>query len=86
VQAIVVGTAFGGRVHVPALRAVGFDVVALVGRDFARTAARAGELGVPHGVTNLADALSFVGGLCVVTVATPTDSHDEPVLSALSAG
>jgi predicted dehydrogenase len=85
-QAIVVGTAFGGRVHVPALRAAGFDVVALVGRDAARTAARAEELGVPRGVTDLGDALSLVTDPFVVTVATPPDSHVEPVLSALAAG
>jgi predicted dehydrogenase len=86
VQAIVVGTAFGGRVHVPALRAAGFDVVALVGRDPARTTARATELGVPHGVTDLDDALPLVTERFVVTVATPPDSHVEPVLAALAAG
>jgi predicted dehydrogenase len=85
-QAIVVGTAFGGRVHVPALRAAGFDVVALVGRDAARTAARAEELAVPHGVTDLAAALGLVNDPFVITVATPPDSHVEPVLSALAAG
>ena len=37
--AAVVGTGFGCRVHVPALRAAGFDVVALVGQDADRTAA-----------------------------------------------
>ena len=61
-------------------------MVALVGRDFARTAARADELGVPHGVTNLADALKLASGAFVVTVATPPDLHVEPVLSALAAG
>ena len=39
--AVVVGTGFGCRVHVPALRNAGFDVVALVGRDPERTARRA---------------------------------------------
>jgi predicted dehydrogenase len=85
-QAIVVGTAFGGRVHVPALRAAGFDVVAVVGRDASRTAARAAELGVPHGVTDLAAAISLVDAPFVVTVATPPDAHVEPVLQALDAG
>ena len=74
-QAIVVGTSFGGRVHVPALRAAGFDVVALVGRDPARTAARAEELGVPRGVTDLAAALELVAAPFVVTVSTPPDAH-----------
>ncbi|HEX4019192.1 MAG TPA: Gfo/Idh/MocA family oxidoreductase [Frankiaceae bacterium] len=85
-QAIVVGTAFGGRVHVPALRAAGIEVVALVGRDTARTAARAQQLGVPHGVTDLAAAVELVTGPFVVTVSTPPDSHVEPVLAALAAG
>ena len=39
--AVVVGTGFGSRVHVPALRAAGFDVLALVGTDPERTARRA---------------------------------------------
>ena len=36
----VVGTGFGCRVHVPALRGAGFDVLALVGVDEERTARR----------------------------------------------
>ncbi len=85
-QAIVVGTAFGGRVHVPALRAAGFEVAALVGRDARRTAARAEELGVPHGLTDLAAAIKLVDPPFAVTVATPPDAHVEPVLTALDAG
>jgi predicted dehydrogenase len=42
----VVGTGFGARVHVPALRAAGFEVVALVGTDPDRTARRAARAGV----------------------------------------
>jgi predicted dehydrogenase len=83
----VVGTAFGGRVHVPALRAAGFDVVALVGRDAGRTEARAAELGVPLGTVDLDEAIAALGpGRRAVTVATPPDSHVEPVLTALAAG
>ena len=85
-QAIVVGTSFGGRVHVPALRAAGFEVVALVGRDPARTAARAAGLHVPHGLTDLADALRLVEAPFAVTVSTPPDAHVEPVIAALRAG
>lgn len=88
-QAIVVGTSFGGRVHVPALRAAGVRVASLVGRDPDRTAARARELGVEHATTDLADALGRLdrsAGPCVVTVATPPDAHVEPVLQALAAG
>ena len=39
--AIVVGTGFGVLTHLRALRAAGFDVTALVGRDPDKTAARA---------------------------------------------
>jgi predicted dehydrogenase len=53
-RAVVVGTSFDWRVHVPALRAAGFDVVALVGRDPARTSARAAELDVGFATTSLA--------------------------------
>ena len=79
--AVVVGTAFGGRVHVPALRAAGFEVLALVGRDEQRTAARAAELGVAQGLTSLDEALALPG-VDVVTVSTPPDAHVEPVLAA----
>ena len=56
--AVVVGTGFGCRVHVPALRAAGFDVVALVGRDPDRTAGRAerGGAQLVHGAERRACA------------------------------
>jgi predicted dehydrogenase len=72
--AVVVGTGFGCRIHVPALRSAGFDVVALVGRDRDRTLRRAGRCGVPHACTSLGDAFSL-GGVDAVTIATPPDSH-----------
>jgi predicted dehydrogenase len=80
----VVGTSFGGRVHVPALQAAGFDVVALVGRDPARTSDRADKLGVAHACTSLADALAL--GVDAVTVSTPPDTHVDLVLEAVDAG
>lgn len=83
-RVVVVGTSFGGRVHVPALQAAGFDVVALVGRDGARTRARAEALGVAHACTSLRDALAL--GVDAVTVSTPPDSHLELVLEAIDAG
>src|SRR5262249_37279382 len=87
VPVAVVGTSFGGRVHVPALRAAGFDVVALVGRDLGRTSRRAEDLGVPLGTADLDDALAALGdGPKAVTVSTPPAAHVEPVLAALAAG
>ena len=40
-KAIVVGTGFGCRIQIPALRGAGFEVVGLVGSDPSRTAERA---------------------------------------------
>ena len=79
-----VGTSFGGRVHVPALQAAGFDVVAVVGRDTARTRARADALGVGAACTSLAEALAL--GVDAVTVSTPPDQHVDLVLEAIDAG
>lgn len=82
---MVVGTSFGARVHVPALRAAGFDVVALVGRDAERTARRADRLGVPRACTSLAEAISLPR-VDVVTIATPPAAHADLALEAVAAG
>ena len=82
---VVVGTGFGCRVHVPALRAAGFDVVALVGRDAARTARRAERSGVAHACTALADALALPG-VDAVTIATPPATHAALAIEAARAG
>ena len=82
---MVVGTGFGARVHVPALRAAGFTVVALAGRDADRTRRRADRLGVPNAVTSLDDALALAD-VDAVTIATPPGSHCELVVKAAGAG
>ena len=81
---MVVGTGFGARVHVPALRAAGFHVAGLVGRDPARTARRADKLGVPA-IADLETALALPG-VDAVSVATPTAGHAPIVLAAVAAG
>ncbi|MEI8000672.1 MAG: Gfo/Idh/MocA family oxidoreductase [Actinomycetes bacterium] len=83
--AVVVGTGFGCRVHVPALRAAGFDVVALVGTDAERTRRRADRAGVPHGLTDLETALAL-DGVVAVTVATPPHTHAAVSVAAVRAG
>jgi predicted dehydrogenase len=83
--AVVVGTGFGCRVHVPALRTAGFDVVALVGRDHDRTARRAERLDVPRALTSLDDALSLPG-VEAVTVATPPATHADLAIATVRAG
>jgi predicted dehydrogenase len=81
----VIGTGFGCITHVPALRQAGFDVVALVGRDPARTAERAERFGIPHACTDLDEALSLEA-VAAVSVATPPRTHGPIVLRAVEAG
>ena len=52
IGAVVVGTGFGVLTHLRALRAAGIDVLALVGRDAAKTADRAERFDVPHALTS----------------------------------
>jgi predicted dehydrogenase len=83
--AIVVGTGFGCRIHVPALRAAGFEVAALVGSDAERTARRAERSGIALAFTDLDEAISRTGA-AAVTIATPPDTHAALTLAAVSRG
>lgn len=83
--ALVVGTGFGCRVHVPALRAAGFDVVGLVGTDAERTKRRAENNGVAHSFLDLDAAIARTGAK-VVSVATPPNTHGGLVLTAIARG
>ena len=85
VGAAVVGTGFGCLTHVRALRAAGFEVHALVGRDADKTAARAKRFEIPHSCTSLADALSLTN-VDAVTIATPPHTHAALVLQTVRAG
>jgi predicted dehydrogenase len=82
-RTIVVGTEFGARVHVPALRAAGFDVVALVGRDPQKARDVAKDLDIPDAGGSLGTCLA--AGADVVTIASPPESHHAHVLEALEA-
>ena len=83
--AVVVGTGFGCRVHVPALRAAGFDVLALVGTDPERTRRRAEREGIPHALADL-DAALALPGVVAVTVATPPPADAAVAIAAARAG
>ena len=85
VGVVVVGTGFGCLTHVPALRAAGFDVLGLVGRDRTRTEERARRFAIPHGLTSLEEALALPG-VSAVTIATPPHTHAPLTLEALAAG
>lgn len=84
-RAVVVGTGFGCRIQVPALRAAGFEVVALVGSHPDQTRERARDNGVPGSFTDLVAAIRETGAT-VVAVATPPHTHGPLVLSAIANG
>ncbi|MEO6717270.1 MAG: Gfo/Idh/MocA family oxidoreductase [Novosphingobium sp.] len=84
-KALVVGTGFGCRIQIPALRGAGFDVVGLVGADRARTAERALANGVSAAFTDLGEAIEATHAE-VVAVSTPPHSHAALTMQALSRG
>jgi len=85
VKAIVVGTGFGARVHVPALQLAGIEVAALVGRDPDKTARRAARVGAETACTDLRQALA-IAGTEIVVIASPPDTHAPLALEAIRAG
>jgi len=82
---VIVGTGFGCLTHVPAFRAAGFEIRALVGRDRVKTAERAAFLGVPQGLISLDEALALPG-VDAVSIATPPATHAALVEQVVSAG
>ena len=85
IPALVVGTGFGCRTHVPALRAAGFEVVGLVGATPERLARRAEKNGIARTFLDLDEAIVATGAE-VVTIATPPGSHGALALTAISRG
>ena len=79
----IVGTGFGCITHLRALRAAGFDVHALVGRDPQKTSERAQRFEVPHGLTSLADAFALPG-VDAVAIAKPPHTHAPIALEAIA--
>lgn len=84
-RAIVVGTGFGCRIHVPALRTAGFEVSALVGTNPERLARRAEAAGVALTFTDLDEAISRTGAVAV-TIASPPNTHAALTLTAIARG
>lgn len=82
---IVFGTGFGCLTHVRTLRAAGFDVRAIVGRDPERTAERARRFQVPLALTSADEALAL-DGVEAVAIATPPATHHPLVLAAAAMG
>src|SRR5258708_38485708 len=82
---VVVGTGFGCITHVRALRAAGFDVLGLVGRDPKRTRERADRFGIADAPASLEAAL-VLPGVDAVTIATPPHTHADLALAAIASG
>lgn len=82
--AIVAGTNFGVRAHVPALRAAGYEILALIGRDPCKTRSLADAAGIPHMFTNVADALNLRPNVLAIT--TPPHTHFDMVRQAFDVG
>lgn len=85
IPALVVGTGFGCRIHVPALRAAGFEVVGLVGTRPDRTGRKAEAAGVPAWFTDLDVAIERTGAK-VVTIATTPATHAPLAMRAIAHG
>lgn len=84
-RVLVVGTGHGCRVHLPALRDAGFDVVGLVGQNRDRTQKRAALNGVPNAFVEVDEAIVKTGAVAV-TVASPPHTHAPVVLAAIKRG
>jgi predicted dehydrogenase len=85
IPTVVVGTGFGCRIQVPALRGAGFSVEALIGTDPARTEERARANGVPRAFVDLEQAIEATGAV-LVAISTPPFTHADLALRAFGRG
>ena len=81
----ILGSGFGAIVTAPALRAEGWEIVALFSRREEQAKKIADELRIPHRTTDY-QALVQRDDIDAVVVSTPTSTHHEIVLAALQAG
>jgi 2-hydroxy-4-carboxymuconate semialdehyde hemiacetal dehydrogenase len=77
--------AFGIK-HLDALREIdGVEVVSLIGRELEKTKDVAGQYGIGHVTTDLAESLAL-DGLDAVILCTPTQMHAAQTIQCLDAG
>jgi predicted dehydrogenase len=81
----IIGTGWGARVQIPAMRSAGLAVTALAGHDAAKTARIAGELGIPF-TTGDWRAVLDRPDVQLVSVVTPPNTHAAIAIAALAAG
>lgn len=80
----VVGHGMMGERHVNVLKALGYQVDSVVGRDLGRVKEFARKRGIPFATTRIEDLADR--GVAVVHVCTPPESHFEAVGKALGLG
>jgi predicted dehydrogenase len=86
IRVAILGTSFGRLVQAPSYqRHAGFELVAIAGRDAAKTQRIAAELGVPAGYGDWRELLARERPE-LVSIVTPPDLHHDMMLAALAAG
>src|SRR5438445_3834946 len=86
IRVAILGTSFGRLVQAPGfLRHPGFELVAIAGRDTARTERFAAELGVPKGYGDWRELLERERPE-LVSIVTPVYLHHDMMLAALACG
>jgi predicted dehydrogenase len=86
IRVAILGTSFGRLVQAPGFqRHPGFELVAIAGRDAARTATVARELGIPAAHADWRELLAREKP-DLVSIATPADLHHPMMLGAIAAG
>ena len=84
-KVLVFGTGFAGQGHTDAFRAVGADVIGMVGRTESRVREVAHKMNIPYAGTDWQRALDE----ClpdIVSIATPGGAHYAPIMQAINAG
>jgi predicted dehydrogenase len=80
-----IGTGWSNRVQIPAFRAAGLEIVALAGRDHAKTQRLAQELNIGFATSDWRDVLRRED-VQLVSIVTPPNLHKDMAIAALEAG
>lgn len=80
-----IGTGWGVRVQVPVFHSVGLKVVALAGRDGAKTSKIAADFGISKATADWREVLAD-DEVKIVSIVTPVNLHAEMAIAALEAG
>ncbi len=81
----IIGVGWGARVQIPAFRATGWEVVAIVGRTEEKVQRIAARYGIPHAFTDYRMLLDLPQ-VDLVSIVTPPAWHKEMSVAALQAG